>query len=67
VESAENTVLSKLEWFRAGGEVSERQWWDVVGILRAQAHGLDEAYLDRWAVTLGVADLLERAVAAAGA
>jgi len=65
VESAEDTVLSKLEWFRAGGEVSERQWLDVVGILRTQAHGLDEAYLERWAATIGVGDLFERAVAAA--
>ena len=30
VASAEDTVLSKLEWFRVGGEVSERQWWDVI-------------------------------------
>ena len=33
IASAEDTVLSKLEWFRLGGETSERQWWDVVGVL----------------------------------
>ena len=27
-------VLAKLEWFRVGGETSERQWWDIVGILK---------------------------------
>ena len=32
--TAEDTVLRKLEWFRRGGEVSERQWWDVVGVLK---------------------------------
>ena len=60
--SAEDTVLAKLEWFRLGGETSERQWWDVVGILKVTA-GADRIYLGRWAASLGVADLLERALA----
>ena len=60
--SPEDTVLAKLEWFRRGGEVSERQWADVTGILRA-AGALDEAYLQRGAAELGVADLLVRALA----
>lgn len=29
--SLEDTVLAKLEWFRRGGEISERQWSDVIG------------------------------------
>ena len=61
VASAEDTVLAKLEWFRAGGETSERQWWDVLGVLRVTASP-DLAYLKRWAVTLGVDDLLQRAL-----
>ena len=60
--SAEDTILSKLEWFRRGREVSERQWSDVVGVLRAASGGLDQEYLDRWAAELGVADLVERAL-----
>ncbi len=60
--SAEDTILAKLEWFRAGGEVSERQWSDVVGVLRTVGPGLDQPYLLQWAGTLGVADLLERAL-----
>jgi hypothetical protein len=59
--SAEDTVLAKLEWFRAGGEASERQWADVVGLLRTLGTGLDQAYLRAWAAALGVTDLLERA------
>jgi hypothetical protein len=58
--SAEDTVLAKLDWFRRGGEVSERQWSDVVGVLRVSGP-LDRAYLDDGARELGVADLLERA------
>ena len=62
VSSPEDTVLAKLEWFRLGGETSERQWWDVVGILKV-TEDADRTYLRSWAVSLGVADLLERALA----
>jgi len=61
VSSAEDTVLAKLEWYRRGGEASERQWTDVTGVLRAVG-ALDEAYLRQGAVELGVADLLDRAL-----
>ncbi len=64
--SAEDTILAKLEWYRLGNEVSERQWRDVLGVLRVQAGRLDHAYLHRWAVELGLADLLARALAEAG-
>jgi hypothetical protein len=66
VDAAEYTVLRKLEWYRRGGEVSERQWRDVVGVLRVRKGSLDAALLDRWARRLGVADLLGRARATAG-
>ena len=61
MKSAEDIVLRKLEWYRLGGEVSERQWQDVLGVLAVSGAGMDAAYLDRWAATLGVADLLARA------
>ncbi|MEN6493872.1 MAG: hypothetical protein ABFD16_06230 [Thermoguttaceae bacterium] len=59
--SPEDVVLNKLEWFRLGDEVSERQWRDVIGVLAVQGSSLDREYLHRWAAELGVADLLERA------
>jgi hypothetical protein len=62
VASAEDTVLAKLEWFRRGGETSDRQWWDIVGVLRVTPN-VDRAYLTRWADALGVGDLLQRALA----
>ena len=61
VDTAEHSVLRKLEWFRRGGEVSERQWRDVLGILRVQGDRLDVRRLRDWAVRLGVSDLLDRA------
>lgn len=60
--TAEDMILVKLAWFRAGGEVSERQWQDVLGMLSLQSGSLDRAYLQGWAETLGLADLLEKAV-----
>jgi len=61
VATAEDTILSKLDWFRAGGEVSENQWKDVVGILKVQAGTLDLPYLNNWGRELRVEDLLEKA------
>jgi hypothetical protein len=61
VLSAEDVVLFKLEWYRLGGEVSDRQWKDIVSVLRIRGAQIDQAYLDRWAGDLGVADLLARA------
>lgn len=60
IASPEDTILSKLVWYRAGGEVSERQWNDVRGIVAVQGGQLDMAYLRDWAPRLGVADLLDR-------
>jgi hypothetical protein len=62
----EDVILRKLEWFRLGGEVSERQWSDAIGVLRVQQRALDLAYLRHWAREIGVAELLERALGEAG-
>jgi hypothetical protein len=60
--SAEDVLLAKLEWYRMGGEVSERQWHDVLGVLKVQAGTLDLEYLRAMAKELHVEDLLERAL-----
>ncbi len=61
VKSPEDTILRKLQWYRKGGGVSDRHWRDVLGIFMAIGEGLDDDYLSRWATTLGLSDLLERA------
>jgi hypothetical protein len=60
--TAENIVLAKLEWFQLGDQVSERQWRDVLGVLKTQGKNLDFAYMQQMAKTLGVADLLKLAL-----
>ena len=60
--SPEDTILAKLEWYRIGGEVSERQWRDILGVLKTRANALDFDYLRKWASELRVKDLLERAL-----
>lgn len=60
--SPEDTILSKLEWYRMGGEVSERQWLDILGVLKTRAGDLDLGYLRKWAIEIKVIDLLERAL-----
>ena len=66
VASPEGTILNKLEWYRMGGEVSDRQWNDILGVLKVQGTHLDMAYLQRWSASLNVTDLLERALVDAG-
>lgn len=56
----EDLIVRKLLWYRAGGEQSERQWRDVLGILRMSA--LDSEYLRAAAKDAGVFDLLNRAL-----
>jgi hypothetical protein len=62
VDTAEHTLLRKLEWYRRGGEVSERQWRDVQAIARIQDDRLDRDRLRLWADRLGVTDLLQRVI-----
>ncbi len=66
VASPEGTILNKLEWYRMGGEVSDRQWNDILGVLKVQGTSLDMDYLQKWSANLKVTDLLERALVDAG-
>ena len=59
--SPEDTILAKLDWFHMGGDVSERQWRDVLGILKVRAGDLDLDYLRKWAGTLNLSELFEKA------
>lgn len=62
--TAEDIILAKLEWFRSGGESSERQWRDILGVLDLQSDRLDYEYLQLWATKLSIQDLLQKAIQA---
>lgn len=58
--SPEDIILSKLEGYKSGGEKSERQWLDVLGVIKVQGDILDKSYLKMWAKELSVFNLLEK-------
>ena len=58
IASAEDIILQKLRWGK--GSKSEKQWRDVLGIIKLQSKNLDYGYLTEWAENLDlVADLSE--------
>lgn len=64
--SPEDTVINKLDWYKQGNMVSERQWSDIIGILKVQHKLLDFNYLKKWTGLLNLNDLLLKAFRDAG-
>ncbi|HWL41652.1 MAG TPA: hypothetical protein VNQ73_01825 [Ilumatobacter sp.] len=63
IATAEDVVISKLEWARRGE--SQRQLSDAAAILRAR-DDLDLDYVERWATELGITEELTGARELAG-
>jgi hypothetical protein len=53
VASAEDTLISKLEWAKRGGG-SDLQLRDAAGILQLRGEELDLKYIERWVHLLGL-------------
>lgn len=66
IVTPEDLVLQKLRRYVEAGGVSEKQWRDVLGILKTRGHSLDFGYVRKWAPGLGVTEVLDRALVAAG-
>lgn len=64
--SPEDTILQKLVWYRMTKNESQRQWRDVLGVLKLQGDRLDFDYLQKWGVELSLSDLLGTAYAESG-
>ncbi len=61
VSTAEDVIVSKLRWYKDGGQVSETQWRDISEVIQTNPN-LDLDYLRLWAGRLRVSDLLEKAL-----
>ena len=57
VSTAEDAILSKLEWHRMSGSDTQRR--DVIEMIIANLDTLDRRYLDRWAKGLGLGEVLD--------
>ena len=64
--SPEDVILTQLERYRRAGGTADDQWNEILGVLKVQGTALDLTYLQQWATTLAVADLLEEAYIDAG-
>jgi hypothetical protein len=62
--SVEDIILQKLVWGQ--GSQSEKQWRDVLGVLKVQCNRLDYGYLAQWSDRLGILDALNQAITQAG-
>lgn len=58
--TAEDIILAKLQWYRLGNEISDRQWCDVLGVFKVQGDALDIDYIRCMAAKLGLVDLVKR-------
>ena len=66
IYSAEDIILQKLYWYLLSTTESQKQWRDVLGVLKVQGERLDFNYLNQWAAILQVQSLLELALQQAG-
>jgi hypothetical protein len=64
--SAEDIILQKLVWFRMTKNESQKQWRDILGVLKLQGENLDFNYLWQWADIIGVTETLPQALTEAG-
>jgi len=62
IATAEDAIISKLEWYRLTNETSERQWDDVSRLIRLLGDSADFEYLRQAAESVGVTDLMDRLI-----
>jgi hypothetical protein len=62
IATAEDAIISKLEWYRLTNETSERQWDDVSRLIQLLGDAADFSYLREAAQSVGVTDLLDRLI-----
>jgi hypothetical protein len=66
IYSPEDIILQKLSWYTLIPGGSQKQWRDVLGVLKVQGEGIDRSYLHQWAIALELTDLLNTALLQSG-
>ncbi|NEP80989.1 MAG: hypothetical protein F6K39_24205 [Okeania sp. SIO3B3] len=62
IASAEDIILQKLRWYKLTKNQSEKQWRDILGVLKARRNELNYNYLKHWSNQLNVSPELEKAI-----
>jgi len=62
----EDIIIEKLIWYQRGNQISDRQWRDILGVLKTQSTQLDFAYLQYWITLENLSDLFDKALIEAG-
>ncbi len=66
VADAADIVIQKLLWYEQGGRVSERQWEDIIGVIKVSGQDLDMKHIEKWVKAKGLKELLSKALLEAG-
>ncbi|MDY6802894.1 MAG: hypothetical protein SXA11_03675 [Cyanobacteriota bacterium] len=64
--SAEDIILQKLTWYCIARNKSDKQWRDILGVLKLQGYRLDFDYLKYWSAELKVTEECDRALTESG-
>lgn len=62
----EDTILQKVLWLRMANSESQKQWRDILGVLKLQKEQLDCGYLQEWGQRLKLTDILVQALRESG-
>jgi hypothetical protein len=64
--SPEDIILQKLIWYKMTAKESQKQWRDILGVLKLQGDKLDFHYLWYWGDQLGLLTELDQAFSESG-
>jgi hypothetical protein len=66
ISTPEDTILQKLVWMKISQNESQKQWRDILGVIKIQQERLDLAYLEQWSAYLHVSEQLRQAMQESG-
>ena len=56
--SPEDVIIKKMQYFKEGG--SDKHIRDIRGVFKIMGDELDQDYIQEWARTLGLSEVLEK-------